>query len=151
MSSESPKITRTISITAALDQVWDFLLNEEKMKTWFNAQEFTIDAYEGGKIEIPLTIAEEKVMIEGEIGLILPKEKFVFTWIERDRFGDAWFNNTTVNIELEATGEQTQMTLTHDGFKYLSEDNQDKALKNYKDFWESSGILERMQLLVEQE
>ncbi len=150
MSFDEPKVTRTITISAPLNKVWDFLLSNEKMKQWFNADDFVIDAYEGGKIEIPLTIAEKKVIIEGTIGLILPKKKFVFTWIERDRFGDAWFNNTTVNIELEAEDDQTHLILTHDGFKYLPENLQDEIVAKYQDFWSNSGILERLQRLLEQ-
>ena len=41
------------------------------MKTWFEAEEFLIDVFEGGNIEIPLTIGDEECVIEGEIGLIL--------------------------------------------------------------------------------
>lgn len=151
MSTEGPKITRTMTVSASIDQVWEFLLSDAKMKQWFNADDFVIDVYEGGKIEIPLTITDKKVLIEGTIGLILPKEKFVFTWIERDRFGDTWFNNTTVNIELEAKADQTRLTLTHDGFKYLPENLQDEIVEKYQAFWENSGILERMQTLLEKE
>ncbi len=140
-------IKGTILIPASIDQVWQFLMTEEDMKSWFNADEFVIDIMEGGKIEIPLIIEGEKVWIEGEIGLILPEEKFAFTWLERNIFGDIWFNNTTVMIELEKTGSQTTLTLKHDGFKYLPEEVRMPVYNKYSGFW-SDGMLQRLHSLI---
>jgi len=140
-------IKGTILIPVSIDQVWQFLMTEEDMKSWFNADEFVIDIIEGGKIEIPLIIEGEKVWIEGEIGLILPEEKFAFTWLERNSSGDTWFNNTTVMIGLEKTGSQTTLTLEHDGFMYLPEEVRMPVYNKYSGFW-SNGMLQRLHSLI---
>ena len=119
MQSSDLVINQEITIPVPLEQVWDFIMDQSNMKAWFGADEFVIDIVEGGKVEIPLMIAGEKCLIEGEIGLILPKEEFAFTWIERNIYGEAWFNNTTVTIHLEDVENQTVVSFEHDGFKYL--------------------------------
>jgi uncharacterized protein YndB with AHSA1/START domain len=141
-------IKRTILIPAPIDRVWQFLMTEENMKNWFNADEFEIDIIEGGKVEIPLIIEGEKVWIEGEIGLILPEEKFAFTWLERDILGDAWFNNTTVTIGLKKTGKQTLITIEHDGFKYLPDEDRVTEYQKYSSFWDRDGMLQRLHSLI---
>jgi uncharacterized protein YndB with AHSA1/START domain len=141
-------VRQEINIPAPIQQVWQFIMNETNMKRWFGADEFLIDIIEGGKVEIPLTINGEKVLIEGEIGLIMPKEKFVFTWIERDIFGEAWFNNTTVTIGLEDVDNQTIVSLEHDGFKYLPEDTRLSVYNKYSAFWASDGMLHRLHTLI---
>ena len=101
MLNDSNQITQEIIIPVPIKSVWTFLMDESDMKRWFEAEDFVIDVIEGGKVAIPLEIAGEECLIEGEIGLILPMKKFAFTWIERDSSGEAWFNNTTVTISLE--------------------------------------------------
>jgi uncharacterized protein YndB with AHSA1/START domain len=137
-------VKQTITIPVAIERVWKFLMNESDMKSWFGADEFVIDIIEGGKVEIPLTIDGEKILIEGEIGLILPMEKFAFTWIERNILGDAWFNNTTVTIALEEADNQTKVTLEHNGFKYLPEEISTSVFNKYTSFWASDGMLQRL-------
>lgn len=148
MQNNELTIKQTIRIPAPIDRVWQFLMNEENMKNWFNADEFEIDIIEGGKVEIPLIIEGEKAWIEGEIGLILPEEKFAFTWLERDILGDAWFNNTTVTIGLKKIGNQTLITLEHDGFKYLPEEDRMAVYNKYSSFWDRDGMLQRLQSLI---
>jgi hypothetical protein len=118
------------------------------MKEWLQADDFVIDIDEGGNIEIPLTFGEEQYLIEGEIGLIMPNKKFTFTWIERDSLGEAWFNNTTVTIELEECEAGTRLTLIHDGFQYLPTDIRPAALKRYRQFWGMEGFWERLETLL---
>ncbi|MEN8242389.1 MAG: SRPBCC family protein [Chloroflexota bacterium] len=148
MTEKNHKIISQISINASIAQVWEFLMSEEKMKNWFEADEFLIDVSEGGKIKIPLTISGEECVIEGEIGLILPQEKFVFTWIERDKHGDAWFNNTTVTIALEEIKNGTKFTLIHDGFKYLPEEIFHEVYDRYQAYWHDGNLIARFSELV---
>lgn len=148
MNTDLLKITKQISIPAPIDLVWDFLLDEEQMKNWFNAAEFIIDAIEGGNIEIPISINGEELCAIGEIGLIFPKEKFVFTWLERDQDNETWFNNTTITIQLEGLDTGTALTLIHDGFKYLPDNEQIEIFEDYRIFWDQNGILERLPALI---
>ena len=150
MKNKNDKIVSQILINAPVEQVWEFLMSEEKMKTWFAAEEFLIDVVEGGSIEIPLTIGDDDCVIEGEIGLILPQEKFVFTWIERDKDGDAWFNNTSVTIELKEINRGTKFTLVHDGFKYLPDEIFQEVFDKYQTFWNDGHLLERISALVKE-
>ena len=148
MQIDTHIITQEITIPVPLENVWEFLLNESNMKSWFEADEFVIDIIEGGKIEIPLSIGGDECLIEGEIGLIRPKEKFTFTWIERDSSGDAWFNNTTVTFELEEIKNETNFTLVHDGFQYLPEDKVEDIFEKYQAFWKEGRLLNRFRSLV---
>jgi uncharacterized protein YndB with AHSA1/START domain len=148
MVAETHKIIREITIPAPLDQVWEFLMNEEKMKRWLDAKAFVIDVYEGGNIEIPLTFDGEDCFVEGEMALIVPHKKFEFTWIERNAFGETWFNNTMVRIELEPNEMDTKLTLRHDGFKYLPDDIQEAVYHKYRAFWGMDTVFERLQSLV---
>jgi uncharacterized protein YndB with AHSA1/START domain len=141
-------ITQEITIPVPVKNVWKFLMSESNMKSWFEADEFVIDIIEGGKIEIPLSIGGDECHIEGEIGLILPMEKFAFTWIERDSSGDAWFNNTTVTFRLEEKKNKTHFTLIHDGFKYLPEDQLEDIFERYQTFWKEGRLLKRFRSLI---
>ena len=151
MNSEDPKIIREITIPISVEQVWAFLLNDEKMKRWFRANTFVIDAYDGGKIEIPLTFGGEDCLVQGEIALVVPPKKFEFTWIERDKYGESWFNNTMVRIELEPNDIGTKLTLKHDGFKYLPDDIQETVHNKYLAFWSTNRIFERLQSIIMEE
>ena len=79
VASNILEITLNTSIPFGIDKVWDFLLSEEKMKLWFNADKFIIDAIEGGEIKIPISFQNQEYLIYGEVGLVLPKKKFVFS------------------------------------------------------------------------
>lgn len=148
MNSKPLQIIQEITIPTAIDKVWEFLLNEKKMKQWLHANEFVIDVYEGGNIEIPLSFDGENCLVEGEIGLVIPKKKFAFTWIERDDYGETWFNNTMVTIELEVVESGTKLSLKHDGFKYLSENIQASVYHKYQAFWKEQNFLTRLQSLI---
>jgi uncharacterized protein YndB with AHSA1/START domain len=148
VQNDAQIITQEITIPIPIERVWEFLMSESNMKNWFEADEFVIDIIEGGKIEIPLSIGGDECLIEGEIGLILPMEKFAFTWIERDSSGDAWFNNTTVTIVLEEIKSSTKLTLVHDGFKYLPDEILSPVYNKYMDFWANDGKLQRLQALL---
>lgn len=151
MNAKELKVSHEIVVPISRDRVWNFLLNEEKMKLWFNAKVFVIDAYEGGEIKVPYTFQGLECQIEGEIGLILPKEKFVFTWNERNKEGDAWFNNTTVTIKLSEVDAGTQITVVHDGFKFLPKEIQQVTKNKYESFWQKSNIMNRLQTFLSDE
>lgn len=148
MSTDNLKVIEEMIIPASVDQVWAFLLSEESMKRWLNANEFVIDIYEGGKIEIPLSFGREECLIEGEMALVIPKKKFAFTWLERDQYGETWFNNTIVTISIEENEAGTKLTLIHDGFKYLPSEIQTAVYQKYRAFWGEPSMLMRLQSLV---
>ena len=87
-NKETLEVTKIIFIPTPVRQVWRFLMDEEKMKTWLNADEFVIDMEDGGKIEFPLTFGEDEYLIIGEFSILLFEEKYTFIWRERDPFGE---------------------------------------------------------------
>ena len=148
MTEQNLKVSRDILIPSSIDSVWNFLMNEEKMKNWLNADKFLIDMTDGGKIEFPLSFGEEKYIILGEFSILLLKEKYAFVWRERNMFGEDWFNCTTVNFDLEKKDNGTLLKFLHDGFKYLPSDVQEGIHERYLDFWKKSGLLEKLSSLI---
>lgn len=145
------EVRQEIHLPFELDRVWEFLLSEERMKRWFNAEKFVIDAIEGGEIKIPLSFQGKEWFVVGEIGLILPKKKFVFTWMERDKGGYCWVNNTILTIYLAEVESGIQLGMVHDGFKYLPEEIQKEVHQKYADYWRESKILEHLFNLLSSE
>jgi uncharacterized protein YndB with AHSA1/START domain len=148
MDDEELKVEGSIFIPTSLDHVWDYLLNRDGLMHWFNANEFVIDVYEGGEIEIPFPFAGDGYHIIGETALIIPKERFAFTWIEQDADGDRWFMNTIVNLYLAEREGGTQLNLIHEGFKYLPIEIRDRVYSRYVSFWGESGIMGRLLELI---
>jgi uncharacterized protein YndB with AHSA1/START domain len=151
MLTETLEVHQEIVIPAPIKLVWDFIMNEANMKNWFQADEFTIEIWEGGKIEIPFSFGGHDCLVKGEMGLILPLERFVFTWNEVNEHGEDWFNTTNVAINLEKMDVGTKLTLVHTGFKYLPPDIQLAVYQRYSAFWAESDILERLVTLIEAE
>lgn len=147
MDKSQLSFVQDLIVPTPLDLVWEFLLNEEEMKGWLKAHKFIIDAYEGGEIEIPISIEGEDYLILGDIGLVQPKKRFVFTWREEDARGDRWFNNTTINFELETVEVGTKIRFAHEGFNYLPAEIQQIALMRYTNYWKS-GTLEQLGKLL---
>jgi uncharacterized protein YndB with AHSA1/START domain len=147
-NKDTLEVTKTILIPTPVSQVWRFLMNEEKMKVWLNADEFVIDMEDGGKIEFPLAFGQQKYLIIGEISILLLEKKYTFIWRERDSFGDEWFNCTTVSFDLEENENGTLFKLVHNGFKYLPPEVQHQIHKRYEDFWVRGDILDRFVSLV---
>ena len=107
------EIQQEIMIPTSPDVVWNYLINQDGLKIWLQADTFIIDIIEGGKISIPFQEGDRRWQVVGETALILPHEKFAFSWIERDEYGDEWFNATFVTLALNPSGESTQLTHTH--------------------------------------
>ncbi len=150
MNNDSLKITKKIDIQAKRKHVWDFINDQENMQKWFQADEFIIDIFEGGSIRFSINIDGVDYQIVGEVGLVYPKSKFFFTWLEEGEDGIGWVNNTQVEIVLKAKNQVTQVELTHDGFDRLPANIRTNVYKRYVDYWENSGILDRISELIVQ-
>ena len=86
--------------------------------------------------------------MNGETALILPEERFAFIWIEQDHEGARWFMNTIVNLHLAESEDGTQLTLIHEGFKYLPEEIRGGVSHCCARFWQESGIMSRLLKLI---
>ena len=148
MSNNNLKITQELFVPTSIGEVWGFLMNEEKMTNWLNADKFVIDMTDGGEIEFPLAFGDEEVLILGEFSILLFEERYTFIWRERDVFGEEWFNCTIVNFDLEKKESGTLLKLLHDGFKNLPSHQQEQIHQRYTDFWVKSGVLENLSSLI---
>ena len=97
---------------------------------------------------VPFSFAGEGYCVIGETALILPEERFAFTWIEQDDEAERWFMNTIVNLHLVEIEDCTHLTLVHDGLNYLPEEIREGVCRRFVMFWQESGIKIRLLKLI---
>ena len=148
MVDENLEVARELFIPTSIDRVWAFFLNEKKMTNWLHAEEFVINIWEGGGFVFPYSFGGHECRIIGEVTILLEREKYAFTWWEREESGNEWINCTTVTLNLKEKGEGTLISLVHNGFKYLSPAILGAVYQRYSDYWEESGILDRLATLI---
>ena len=150
MNEQSLSIEQHITIAAPIEAVWDFLVDEEKMKDWFQAAKFSIDLLEGGIFEIPFPAGGPGCKAIGEVSILVKDQNYVFVWWERNLFGEEWFNCTTVTISLKPQDDcaTTRLNLIHDGFKNLDDEIREEAYQRYLEYWSKSDILPRLDSLI---
>ena len=148
MKEKELQVNQEFFIAAPIANVWNFLISEQKMSTWLNAEEFVIDIWDGGGFEFPFSFQEHQCHIIGEVTILLEHEKYTLTWWEREPPGEEWMNCTTVTLNMKEENEGTQISLVHNGFKYLPSEIWGDVVQRYSAYWHSSGILERLASLV---
>lgn len=148
MNSDDLQVNQELFVPAALTEVWDFLLNEEKMANWLDAKEFVINIWEGGGLDFPYSFGGQQCRIIGEVTILLPQEKYALTWWEREQSGEEWQNCTTVTLNLKAKDAGTLISLVHNGFKYLPPAMQKSVHQRYVAYWKESGIFERLAAMI---
>ena len=148
MKEDELQVNQEFFIPTSIANVWDFLISEQKMSTWLNADEFVIDIWDGGGFEFPFLFRGHQCHIIGEVTILLEHEKYTLTWWEREPSGNEWLNCTTVTLNLNEKDEGTHISLVHNGFKYLPTEIWDDAVQRYTDYWKNSGILERLETLI---
>ena len=142
------EINQQIFIHRTPAQIWDFLLNQEGLKRWFQAREFVVDIGEGGGFKFTIERGGQLYRISGETGLLNFEKQMAFTWIEQDRYGRSWFAPTNVYFELDPAKEGTQFKLHHKGFKYLPGDSQAEICRQYELYW-ASVALPQLKILLD--
>lgn len=142
------EIQQEIFLTGPPEQVWDFLLNQDGLKRWFEAKIFIVDYIEGGELKFSIIRDGRPYRIMGETGLFHLNKQLIFTWIEQDQFGRSWFTPTNVSFELLPAEGGTQFKLTHNGFKYLPVESREEIYQGYEIYW-ASVALPRLKTLVE--
>ena len=140
MATDQLEIRQEILITAAREVVWDYLVNQNGLQAWLNADICILDIVEGGQILVPCP--EEKIQIVGETALMMPPEKLSISWIERRNDGTEWMFPTFVHLELKASDSSTLLTLTHTGFNHLPSQVQESTCAKYAAYWNSPSKLE---------
>lgn len=136
------------SVSRAAVQLWDFLLNQDGLKQWFNAREFVIDVYEGGELKFTVERGGQPYRISGETGLLNQQKQLIITWIEQDRYGRSWFAPTNVSFQPLPIECGTRFLLIHSGFKYLPDHSQQEIHRQYQAYWDEVA-LPQLKSLVE--
>ena len=98
----------TVNIEATPEIVFGHLVEHEKMLRWMGVR-VELDPTPGGAFTIEMN---EEITARGTYVEIVPNERVVFTW--------GWVGNdsvppgsSTVAIDIEPSGDGTQLTLTH--------------------------------------
>jgi len=149
MPANTLEIHQEIFIARKPEQLWDFFMNQEGLKQWFDAKVFEIDVFEGGEHKFDIIRGGQPYRVTGETGLLQENKKLVFTWIERNQWGQKWFAPTNVSFEMSPTVDGTQFKIFHNGFKYLPEADQEEICKQYQAYW-AIDALPRLKSIVSQ-
>lgn len=140
MPDNTLEVHQEIFIARTPTQLWNFFMNHEGLKQWFNAKVFEIDVFEGGEHKFDITRNGQPYRIIGETGLLQENKKLVFTWIEQNQWGQKWFAPTNVSFEMLPVEGGTQFNVNHNGFKYLPEDTQEEICQQYQIYWAEDAI-----------
>lgn len=147
MSKQTLEVHQEIFINCSPAQLWDFFINQEGLKQWFNAKVFDVDVFEGGELKFNTTRGGQPYHILGETGLLQKNRKLVFTWIEQNQWGQKWFTPTNVTFEMIPADSGTLFSIHHNGFKYLPEADQTEVCRQYQEYW-SKVTLPRLKSIV---
>lgn len=133
--TEPFEVREVIDMDQPIEAVWDGLVTQNGLQRWLDARLFVLEIDDNGRIEIPFVRGDTAVTIVGDTSFINPPQQLIFTWIERDKWGQEWLFPTIVSLELAPQGDGTRMTLAHKGFKRLPTEEREAILSQYQDYW----------------
>ena len=112
------KLVKTIMVKAPRAHVWKFLVEADRLATWFHRGEKDVAA--GGEWALVSNSPgkEGQRLGWGQVLAFDPPKRLVHTFT-LGRFNGA---ETTCTWELEEVGDGTVITLTHDGLESLGTD-----------------------------
>ncbi|MDQ0465909.1 uncharacterized protein YndB with AHSA1/START domain [Caulobacter ginsengisoli] len=109
-----PAFVYVVYIRATPARIWDALTDPDQTeKFWFGGRFKTDGARKGSDLE--LWSEQRGVDFTGQILESDPPKKLVWTF-QHTREPDSLDGATTVSYELEVMGDDTRLTVTHDGF-----------------------------------
>jgi uncharacterized protein YndB with AHSA1/START domain len=111
-------IKRTFN--APLTQVFEAWTQPEHLMTWWHHGDekkpclAEVDLRPGGRYRLGMEVKEngEQYIVGGEFKEVDPPHKLVYTWEWDHQKGAV----TVVSVEFRASGDQTELVLTHTGF-----------------------------------
>ena len=122
---------------AGLDHVFDYVSNPERILEWWGPEGLTVpvsqmDLGRQGPWMSEMHSPDGRVFkVSGEVTKVDPPKSVGFTWAWHDD-SDQRGHESHVLIELEATGDMTQFTLTHSGLPDQA------SADSHNDGWTSS-------------
>ena len=108
---ESGSLEREVRISARPETVFALLVDPEKMKTWMG-KEVELDPQPGGVYKVDVNGRDTAL---GEFVTVEPNSRVVFTWGWDHDGHPIPPGSTTVEITLQAEGDDTLVTLRHSG------------------------------------
>src|SRR5216683_7976116 len=133
------KVTRRIG--AEPNEVFDAWLDPDGMRVWMCPGDARFVAAEveprvGGRFRIVMGREPGGVEHTGEYRELHRGRRLVFTWISENTFG----RETLVTIELRPIGDETEVTLTHEGLP------NEEQRKGHEGGWRS--IVDKLALAI---
>jgi len=111
-TTEATSLERTVSIAAAPETVWEFLVDPEKMTRWMGTSA-ELEARPGGVYRCAVIPGHTA---SGEIVEVEPPHRLVFTW-GWEQSGDEEAvvppGSSTIEIELMPEGDGTSLRFVH--------------------------------------
>ena len=108
----------TVPIKASKAEVWDALVNPEKIKHYLFGTETKSDWKVGSPIVFSGVWGDKPYEDKGTIVAIEPEKTLTYTyWSNLSGTPDVPENYANVGYHLEEQGDETLLTITQDGFK----------------------------------
>jgi uncharacterized protein YndB with AHSA1/START domain len=109
---------REVLIDAPLDHVWQLVATESGLRQWWG-NTISLEAKEGGRCEEWRLERNRSSHWQGVVTLYTPPYQLAMT-LRADEAQRDWPDLTTISIALEATGEQTRVSVTQRAFASTS-------------------------------
>ena len=114
--TQVPALRISRLLPATPEEVFGAWTDPDSVKLWMAPGALTVpiaelDVRVGGRFRIVMRGEGGDYVHEGEYREVSPPHRLVFTWISKGTHG----KETVVTVELEARGEGTELTLTHEG------------------------------------
>ena len=124
MTETTLKITRSITVAAGRERVWQAITTPGQIGQWFEKLEFARLA-----VGEPIQFSWGE---KGEIAIVEPMDRFGFRW----QIAPPNAARTLVIFELETVPEGTRITVTEQGFEALPDEVREIHVKNNTQGWE---------------
>ncbi|MFT3895714.1 MAG: SRPBCC domain-containing protein [Anaerolineales bacterium] len=119
-----PAVVKSVDISASAGDVWQALTEPDKIAQWMNGARVESTWEAGSDITFSGTMPNFDIPYR-DIGTILAVERGKFLkynlWSQASRRPDLPQNRTVVTLTLEWTGQQTHLSIHHEGFRSESE------------------------------
>lgn len=139
MTAQEFSLTVARTIEAPIQAVFSAWIDPENLRFWWEpggavVESAEIDLRVGGSFRIISTALERNVtiIVSGVYKEVEKPQRLVYTWTWQDADGTFLTKDSLVSVDLKNLGENTQLTLIHEGF------TSDVAQKRHMDGWESA-------------
>ncbi len=115
---------------ASPEKIWKALTDKEQMKEWY----FDINEWKpevGNEFSFYEPGGNQKFLHRGQITELIPNERLQHTWYYPERSKGV----STVTWNLTPEGDQTKVTLTHEGLETFADGGADFDPKNFEGGW----------------